>query len=222
MPMQGRVILASDFGYGKKWLAVDVCTDFDVAKAMNFQIYWIDMSECTTALEDLRMLRYLKLLLTKSTRAPSPAGYGSLERSDQNTNTFKNSIDENKHLVSQELKKNSNKKCLVVLVNVRNTHALEVFDLPCKLLVLTRSKKVSDSFAKKRSTTLRLTYGLTRAEFYMLFEKYLGHQNLVGKYMDLIYVHSNEHPYLLSLIGQSLRQNLANWLDWIDKLRESK
>uniref|UniRef100_A0A0K8W1M1 Apoptotic protease-activating factor 1 n=1 Tax=Bactrocera latifrons TaxID=174628 RepID=A0A0K8W1M1_BACLA len=222
MPMQGRVILASDFGYGKKWLAVDVCTDFDVAKAMNFQIYWIDMSECTSALDDLRMLRYLKLLLTQSTRSPSPAGYGSLERPDQNTKSFKNSIDEYKHLVGQELRKNSHEKCLVVLVNVRNTHALEVFDLPCKLLVLTRSKKVSDSFAKKRSTTIRLTNGLTRAEFYMLFEKYLGQQNLLEKYMDLIYAHSNEHPYLLSLIGQSLRQNLANWQDWIDKLRESK
>nr|XP_036231056.1 uncharacterized protein LOC106614434 [Bactrocera oleae]XP_036231057.1 uncharacterized protein LOC106614434 [Bactrocera oleae]XP_036231058.1 uncharacterized protein LOC106614434 [Bactrocera oleae]XP_036231059.1 uncharacterized protein LOC106614434 [Bactrocera oleae]XP_036231060.1 uncharacterized protein LOC106614434 [Bactrocera oleae]XP_036231061.1 uncharacterized protein LOC106614434 [Bactrocera oleae] len=220
MPMQGRVILVSDFGYGKKWLAVDVCTDFDVAKAMNFQIHWIDMGECTSALDDLRMLRYLKLLLTQSTRSPSPAGYGSLERTDQNTNTFKNSIEENKLLVSQELKKNANKKCLVVLVNVRNTHALEVFDLPCKLLVLTRSKKVSDAFAKKRSTTIRLTYGLTRAEFYMLFEKYLG-KNLLEEFMYSIYAHSNEHPYLLSLIGQSLRQNLANWQDWIDKLRES-
>ncbi|XP_054088757.1 uncharacterized protein LOC105216922 isoform X1 [Zeugodacus cucurbitae] len=222
MPIQGRVILTSDFGYGKKWLAIDVCTDFDVAQSMNFRIYWIDMGECTNALEDLRMLRYLKLLLTKPTRSPSPTGYGSLERFEPNTNAFKNSIDETKHLVSQELKKNANRKCLVVLVNVRNTHALEVFNLPCKLLVLTRSKKVSDSFAQKLSTTLRLKNGLTKFEFYMLFEKYLGHQNLVKKYMDLIYAHSNEHPYLLSLIGQSLRQNLDNWQDWIDKMQESK
>ncbi|XP_054089999.1 uncharacterized protein LOC105216935 [Zeugodacus cucurbitae] len=222
MPIQGRVILTSDFGYGKKWLAIDVCTDFEVAQAMNFRIFWIDLGECTNALEDLRMLRYLKLLLTKPTRSPSPSGYGSLERFDPNTNAIKNSIDETKHLVSHKLKKNANKKCLVVLVNVRNTHSLEVFNLPCKLLVLTRSKKVSDSFAQKFSTTLRLRNGLTKFEFYMLFEKYLGHQNLVKKYMDLIYAHSNEHPYLLSWIGQSLRQNLANWQDLIDKMQQSK
>ncbi|XP_004536855.1 uncharacterized protein LOC101448318 isoform X3 [Ceratitis capitata] len=222
IPFNGRVVLASDFGCGKKWLAIDACTDYDVAKSMNFQIYWIDMSECTSSLEDLRMLRYLKLLLTESLRSPSPASYGSLDRSEPNTHAYRNSIDEIKLSVSKELKKTENKKCLVVLVNVGNTYALKAFDLPCKLLVITRNKKVSDSFDKKRSTTLRLTSGLTRAEMHMLFEKYLEHRNIEEKYVDLIYTHSNGHPYLLSLIGQSLSQNLGNWQGWIEKLRETK
>ncbi|XP_017473401.1 PREDICTED: uncharacterized protein LOC108364161 isoform X3 [Rhagoletis zephyria] len=217
MPPAGRVVLVSDFGCGKKWLAIDACSDFDVANAMNFQIHWVDMSQCTSSLEDLRMLRYLKLLLTQSTRSPSPASYGSLDRVNNNTQVYKNSIAE----VCVELKKHLDKKCLVILVNVQNTHALKAFDLPCKLLVITRSKKVSDSFAKKRSTTLNVNRGFTREELYLLFEKYLEHQNFKESHVDLIYAHSNGHPYLLSLIAQSLRQNLNNWQSWIDKLRES-
>ncbi|XP_053966819.1 uncharacterized protein LOC128868581 isoform X1 [Anastrepha ludens] len=216
MPPVGRVVLASDFGCGKKWLAIDACTDYDVAKAMNFQIHWVDMSQCTSSLEDLRMLRYLKLLLTESVRSPSPASYGSLDRAE-NTHVYKNSIAE----VSVELKKQLDKKCLVVLVNVQNTHALKAFDLPCKLLVITRSKKVSDSFARKRSITVRLNSGLTREELYILFEKYLKDHDFKEKDVELIFAHSNGHPYLLSLIAQSLSQNVNNWQSWIDKLRES-
>ncbi|XP_067627761.1 uncharacterized protein Dark isoform X2 [Eurosta solidaginis] len=221
MPTDGRVVLASDFGCGKKWLAIDACTDFDVAKSMNFQIHWIDMSQCISSLEDLRMLRYLKLLLTESTRSPSPASYGSLDRAEQNTHAYRNSIAEVKQAVSVELKKQLNRKCLVVLVNVQNIHALTAFDLPCKLLVITRSKKVSDSFARSRSTTVRLNRGLTREEVYILFEKYLELQAFREHDVDLIFTHSNGHPYLLSLIGQSLRQKSSNWQSWIEKLQES-
>lgn len=202
---KSSVVLLGELGSGKKWLAIDVCSEFTVLQAMNFKIFWIDTIYCNSPEEDLHALNTLMLKLNPDhSYAKEPTtkiSYCILQLQKQ---------------LREQLKSKEYQHCLLVLINVQNIKTLAAFNLGCKRLIITRNKKVSEKLSPKMNRHISLEEGLTVSEFRLLLDKYIkkyNWQEFASNETDIYYL-SNGDPYLLSIIAKHLREKKSNWMQW--------
>uniref|UniRef100_A0A1A9WXI7 NB-ARC domain-containing protein n=1 Tax=Glossina brevipalpis TaxID=37001 RepID=A0A1A9WXI7_9MUSC len=201
-----NVVLLGELGSGKKWLALDVCSEFTVLQAMNFKIFHIDTKFCNSPEEDLHALNTLMLKLNPnhhfSVEGPSKISYKILHLQKQ---------------LREFLKAKAFLNCLLVLTNVQNIKTLEAFNLGCKRLIITRNKKVSEKLSPKMNKHFNLEEGLSFTEFNLLLDKYIKKydwREFANTNGTDIYYLSNGDPYVLSIIAKHLREKRSNWFQW--------
>ncbi|KAL9925573.1 death-associated APAF1-related killer [Glossina fuscipes fuscipes] len=200
------VVLLGELGSGKKWLALDVCSEFTVLQAMNFKIFHIDTKYCDSPDEDLHALNTLMLKLNPNhhftLEGPSKISYKILHLQER---------------LRELLKAKQFLNCLLVLTNVQNIKTLEAFNLGCKRLIITRNKKVSEKLSTKTNKHFNLEEGLSFTEFRLLLDKYIKKYDwrefATTNETDIYYL-SNGDPYLLSIIAKHLREKKSNWFQW--------
>lgn len=202
---KSSVVLLGELGSGKKWLAIDVCSEFTVLQAMNFKIFWIDTIYCNSPEEDLHALNTLMLKLNPdhsyAKEATTKISYSILQLQKQ---------------LREQLKSKEFQNCLLVLTNVQNIKTLAAFNLGCKRLIITRNKKVGEKLSPKMNRHICLEEGLTVSEFRLLLDKYIkkyNWQEFANNETDIYYL-SNGDPYLLSIIAKHLREKKSNWMQW--------
>ena len=210
---KNTAIILGDLGSGKKWLSLDVVSDYDVLKSMNFKILWLDCSLCITLREDYNALKKLMIKINPQ--------YPELDDNSINENTLPNMILRLKEHIKIILESKEYRNCLLVLANVHNVKCQEAFNLGCKRLIITRNKKVSESLSTKLNIHVTLDEGLQLKEFHLLLDKYITTYNWRTDNSDLandIYYMSNGDPYMLSTIARNLIERKSNWHEWLTNL----
>ncbi|XP_055854112.1 uncharacterized protein LOC129917911 isoform X2 [Episyrphus balteatus] len=208
------LVLSGELGCGKKWLVVDVCSEFGIMKAMGLNIFWLDVRNCNSKEEDFRALQQFRLLIgeddSTSTWHPSSELDG-----------VKNKILHLQQYIRDRLQQDKFKDCLLVLSEVQNSKTLKAFNLGCKTLIITRNRQIASSLSESTTTHVSVDRGLSTSQCYQLFEKVLQRRrNTFPKDASDIFLQSNGQPYLLSIIANNLKVNKKhNWVEWIRNLQ---
>lgn len=209
------VVISGELGCGKKWLTVDVCSEYEIMKSMGFNVFWVDVSDCNSPEEDFRVLQQFRLLIgeddSTSTWLPSSELDG-----------VKNKILFLKQYIRNRLQQDELKDCLLILSGVQNSKVLNAFKLGCKTLIITRNREIANSLSESTSKHVPVDRGLTETEGFQLFEKVLKRRrSTFPKDASDIFLHSNGHPYLLSIIANNLKitNKNDNWIEWIRNLQ---
>ncbi|KAM7345394.1 death-associated APAF1-related killer isoform 2-T2 [Cochliomyia hominivorax] len=198
------VVLLGGLSSGKKWLAYDVCSDFDVLKSMKFKIFWIDCSECISQEKDYEALKNLMYQLKH-------------DHQFYNVNYTKENFIRLKEQIKCLFSEKENNECLLVLCNVQNNKCINAFNLECKRLIITRNRKVSDSMPTSLNKHLELNKGLTLNEFYLLIDKYKNanydwRMDSIPLANDIYHMSLGE-PCSLSIIAKHISQKKSNWIE---------
>ncbi|KAI8039647.1 uncharacterized protein LOC128254462 [Drosophila gunungcola] len=196
-----NVLIYGVLGSGKHWLALDVCSSYKVQLQMDFKIFWLNLKDCNSQETDLEMLQTLLHQIDPNWTS----------RSEQGSN-IKHRTQSIQAELRRLLKSKPYENCLLVLLNVQNVKAWKAFNLSCKILLTTRFKQVSDFFSAATTTHISLDHHsmtLTPDEVKSLFLKYLH-----CRPQDLPREVLTTNPRRLSIIAESIRDNLATWDNW--------
>ncbi|KAH8328889.1 hypothetical protein KR074_009897, partial [Drosophila pseudoananassae] len=196
-----NVVIYGALGSGKQWLALDVCSSFNVQHAMDFKIFWLNMKNCNSPESILEMLQTLQHQIDPNY---SP-------RSDPPSN-IKQRILSTQEELRRLLKSKPYENCLLVLRNVQSEKAWSAFNLSCKILLTTRFKQVAQFLSSPTTTHISLddhSLMLTPDEVKALFLKYIHCSP-----QDLPREVTTKNPRKLSLIAESIKEGLATWENW--------
>lgn len=198
------LVLHGNTGSGKRWLAMDACCDFRVIRAMNYKIFWLNVTDCVKPEKILNKMECLKVMMLASLTDKEliemdvkKNGYISVEaKMEAERNDLRNIV-----------KHESLRNCLLVLSDLTNDMTQNAFDLHCKILVTTRNLCSMARVNDKKKRLLSTNCGLTENECCCLFEKALGRpiqQNELRKYINEIYRVINGSPDLAAKIAKNL------------------
>lgn len=208
------LVLSGELACGKKWLVVDVCSEYSIMKAMGLNIFWLDVRNCTSREEDFRALQQFRLLIGEDDST-------SVWHPSSELDGVKNKVLHLQQYIRDRLQQDKFKDCLLILSEVQNSKTLKAFNLGCKTLIITRNREIVSSLSESTTTHVSVDRGLNTSQCYQLFEKVLQRRrNTFPKDASDIFLQSNGHPYLLSIIANNLKLNKKhNWIEWIRNLQ---
>lgn len=178
------MVLFGDLGCGKKWLAMDVCKDYGVLEAMDFEVHWIDMKGCSSKEDDLNKLHQFATSIYVNTNQST---HGIIR-------DIQNKIRENY----------ADPKCLLVLTEVHHKNIIKLFDFNCKVLITTRNKNVRDYFSKNSATILTMEDSFSDDEGTEFLQKIRRDQQIEFDTAEAILENTKNHPYLLNSLAKTI------------------
>ncbi|CAO1379843.1 unnamed protein product [Diamesa hyperborea] len=194
------LIIHGKLGFGKRWIASDACRDFSIIRKMNFKIYWLNVSKCTSLEAMLEKMRRLKVLL-------------QADDTDIKYNTYtgntKNEIIHMKNHLRRILETSAYKDCLIVLSDVQNENTIKSLNLNCKVLITTQNLSILESIPKDSQFTVEINNGLTENETKELFSEVLNRRSLSKRMLSNVerfHEFSYGHPFILSLIAKNFME----------------
>lgn len=215
---QEYLIIRGNLGNGKSWLAIDACLDYSVIRAMDYHVFWVNVSKCDTPEAILEQMQFLKIMVDTGRICDSfkLTEFESIELKIIGLKKFFQNLFQN----------DKYKNALLVLCNVKNKQVLEAFDFHCKTLVTTRNESCFDDIPRNLKEFVVIDKGLTEDESLEFFNK-LGvsdsknYQSLVRTIHRL----SKGDPMIISLISNniiSLRNPEARLKTFIGQLKRNE
>uniref|UniRef100_A0A1B0CU03 APAF-1 helical domain-containing protein n=1 Tax=Lutzomyia longipalpis TaxID=7200 RepID=A0A1B0CU03_LUTLO len=215
------LILHGNTGSGKRWLAIDACCDYCIIRAMNYKIFWLNMTDCVKPEKILGQMERLKVMLLASLVEKDEKldvdgqrnGYISMEAK----------IEAERNDLRKILRHESLRDCLVVLGDLCSDVAQNAFDLHCKVLVTTRNLCSMARVNEQKKVLLSTNAGFTESESFWLFEGTLGRsiqQSHLRGYVSDIRRIVNGNPDLMAKIAKNLlyiydgnvERRLSEWI----------
>ena len=166
---------------------------------MNFKIYWLNVSKCSTQELVLEKMHRLKVLLQ--------ADDLDIKYNTYNGNT-KNEIIHMRNHLRKVLEQAEFRDCLIVLADVKDDNVIKAFDLNCKILITTRHIEKLEFIPSEVKTKVDIDKGFTEDEsmelFTFAFKGNLPHD--MKEYVELFHQICNGHPFVMSLIAKQFQQ----------------
>lgn len=187
---------------------------------MDFKIYWLNVSKCTTYELILDKLHRLKVLLQADDLDIKYNAYSG--------NSKNESIHVKSHL-RKVLERPEYKNCLIVLTDVQDDRVVKAFDLNCKMLLTTcHREQVEKAIPKEKQKLIEINKGLSRCESVELFTKVLRKEEKILElpptmtiFIDEIHKKCSGHPMTMSFIAKTFqkkedenkrRERCKNWI----------
>lgn len=164
---------------------------------MNFKVYWLNVSKCTTQELILEKLHRLKVLL-------------ETDNLDIKYNTYngstKNEIIHMRNYLRKIMEQPDSRECLIVLADVQDEKVVKAFDLNCKIFITTRHIEKLEFITNDRRTKVDIDKGFSEDESVELFKKSLkgNLSDELKKYVESFHKICKGHPFLMTKIARSL------------------
>lgn len=165
---------------------------------MNFKIYWLNVSRCSSNELILEKMHRLKVLLQ--------ADDLDIKYNTYNGNT-KNEIIHMRNYLRKILDQPEFRDCLIVLVDVKDEHVIRAFELNCKIFVTTRHIEKLEFISSDMKTKVDIDRGFTEDESAELFRNAFD-GNLpddMKEHVELFHKRCNGHPFLMSGIATQFK-----------------
>lgn len=188
----------------------DSCRDYSVISKMNFKIYWINVSKCSTQELVLEKLHRLKVLLQ--------ADDLDIKYNTYSGNT-KNEIIHMRNYLRKILEQPEFRECLVVLTDVQDENILKAFDLNCKIFITTRHIERLEYIPKSSKTTIDIDKGFSIQESTELFKRAFNGKlpQDMNEYVEKFHDICNGHPFIMSLVAKTFMN-----FEETEKLRKTR
>jgi NB-ARC domain len=209
-------------GFGKRWLARDACSDFNVVKRMGFKIFWVNVSKCTTPETILGQLNYLKIML-------HAAGDVDEKFTNSGSNNIENEIANIQVYLRNVLESSTYKNCLIILSDVPNIETWKAFELHCKILLITKYVGIIDRIPSESKYVVNVSDGFSEEESFTLLSTALNTTpKLLPSQANEIHEQCKGYPIVIAKIAKSFAEFIKEpdssrnrrWNDWVSKLRE--
>lgn len=183
---------------------------------MNFKIYWLNASKCSSFEAVLSKLQRLKVLMQTDNI--------DIKYSAQVSTSTKNEIINLRNHLRTILEQPEYKDCLIVLTDVQDEKIVNAFDLNCKILITTRHSEWITNQEK-----IDIDIGMTIDESTALFTKLFGNTlpSDMPQYVKQLHEKCDGHPFILSRIAmtfQNFEENVVGRTErcktWLQKLTE--
>lgn len=209
------------------FLFSDACRDYGVVYKMDFKIYWLNVSKCTSFEAILDKLHRLKVLLQADDLDIKYNAYSGNPKNE--------SIHVKSHL-RKVLERPEYKNCLIVLTDVQDDRVVKAFDLNCKMLITTCHKEeVEKAILGKKWKLIEIKEGLSQCECAELFMKVLKREERINElpqsltiFVEEIHKKTSGHPMTLSFIAKTFQKKetevkrKTRCIEWIKNLESYK
>lgn len=192
---------------------------------MDFKIYWLNVSKCTTYEFILDKLHRLKVLLQ--------AEDYDIKYNVYSGNSKNESIHVKTHL-RKVLERPEYKNCLIVLTDVQDERVVRSFDLNCKMLLTTRHmEKLENAITIEKRQIIEINKGLTECESSELFVKAFRKGDNANElpptmtsFIENAHKICSGHPFIMSLVAKSFQHKesddkrqvrCTNWKKQLEK-----
>lgn len=208
------LILNGNLQFGKKWLAIDACSNYQVMRAMGNNVFYINLSNCHTKEAILEQMVLLFSLVAPPDQTLPPSY-------DEN---ITNKIVLLKPVLIELLRKFPD--CLLILCSVPTTEALDAFRLQCKIMLTTRNKALQDTWSMSSRIVFDIERGLTAEQSRQLFAKVLKiAPNELPPEATEIDELCYGNPCLIWVVAsnlQSYETKSMPWQKWVATLRKNE
>lgn len=210
------LILIGNLQFGKKWLAIDACSNYQVMRAMGTNVFYINLSNCHTKEAILEQMVLLFSLVAPPNQTLPPSYDESIT----------NKIVLLKPVLIEHLRKIPD--CLLILSSVPTVEALDAFRLKCKIMLTTRNKELQDSWSMSERIVFDIEHGLTPEQSRQLFAKVLKiRPNELPPEAIEIDALCYGNPCLIWIVAsnlqrQSYEQKSMPWRKWVAALRQNE
>lgn len=207
------LILNGSLQYGKKWLAIDACSNYHVMSAMG-NVFYINLSNCHTQEAILEQMVLLFSMIAPADQSLPPSY-------DEN---ITNKIALLKPILIELLRKIPN--CLLILSSVPTQMALDAFRLQCKIMLTTRNKGLQDTWSMGDRFVFDIDRGLSSEQSRELFAKVLKiNINQLPDEANEIDELCYGNPCLIWVVASNLQSygpTNRPWRRWVDALRKNE
>lgn len=205
------LILNGNLQFGKKWLAIDACSNYQVMRTMGTNVFYINLSNCNTKEAILEQMVLLYSLIAPADRTLPPSY-------DEN---ITNKIVLLKPVLIDLLRQYPD--CLLILSSVPSVEAMDAFRLQCKIMLTTRDKALQDEWPMANRIVFDIERGLTPDQSRQLFAKVLKMRpnDLPPEAIEIDELCSG-NPCLIWVVASNLQSYVSvsqvPWQKWVATL----